>query len=78
MSMKKQKILVIDYGVGNHQSVINALKFLCYDFVVSGKKEDCLVSITAITGNDRWFNLPSLSTLTADYSGVKIEKRVHH
>lgn len=38
--MKKQKILVIDYGVGNHQSVTNALNFLGYDFVVSGKKED--------------------------------------
>lgn len=48
------------------------------DDLVPGKKEDCLISITAITGNDRWFNLPGLSTLTADYSGVKIEKRVHH
>lgn len=48
------------------------------DDLVSGKKEDCLVSVTAITGNDRWFALPSLSTLTVDTSGVKIEKRVHH
>jgi fructose-1,6-bisphosphatase/sedoheptulose 1,7-bisphosphatase-like protein len=44
------------------------------DDLVPGKKEDCLVSITAITGNDRWFNLPGLSTLTVDSSGVKIIK----
>ncbi|MBI2314821.1 fructose-bisphosphatase class II [Candidatus Daviesbacteria bacterium] len=48
------------------------------DDLVAGKKEDCLVSISAITGNDRWFDLPRFSTLTVDKDGVKIEKRLHH
>lgn len=34
------KILIIDYGVGNDQSVINALESLGYDFLVSNKKKD--------------------------------------
>ncbi|MEK7663925.1 MAG: imidazole glycerol phosphate synthase subunit HisH [Patescibacteria group bacterium] len=33
-------ILIIDYGVGNDQSVINALESLGYDFLVSNKKKD--------------------------------------
>ena len=33
-------VLVIDYGVGNHQSVENALKFLGAKYKVSGKIED--------------------------------------
>ncbi len=45
------------------------------DDLVPGKIKDCLVSITAITGKDIWFSLPSLSTLTVDKSGVKIIKR---
>ena len=40
--MSKNKVLIVDYGVGNHQSVVNALKFLGYDFLVSGKKDDIL------------------------------------
>lgn len=40
--MKLNKVLVIDYEVGNHQSVVNALKFLGYDFNVSREKEDIL------------------------------------
>jgi glutamine amidotransferase len=40
--MDKNKILIIDYGVGNDQSVINAISFLGYDFLVSAKKEDIL------------------------------------
>lgn len=31
-----QKILIIDYGVGNHRSVANALEVLGYDFELSG------------------------------------------
>ncbi|MBL8012936.1 MAG: imidazole glycerol phosphate synthase subunit HisH [Candidatus Omnitrophica bacterium] len=31
------KILIIDYGIGNHQSVANALDFLGYDFELSGE-----------------------------------------
>ncbi len=42
MSKAKNKILVIDYGVGNDQSIINALHFLGYDFSVSSKKDDIL------------------------------------
>jgi len=38
--MADYKILIIDYKVGNHQSVGNALNFLGYDFFVSDKKED--------------------------------------
>lgn len=37
-----KKILIIDYGVGNDQSVTNALEYLGYDFLVSNKKEDIL------------------------------------
>jgi fructose-1,6-bisphosphatase/sedoheptulose 1,7-bisphosphatase-like protein len=42
--------------------------------LVSGKKEDCLVSISTITAEDKWFNLPSHSTLTVDSTGVKIKR----
>lgn len=56
------------------------------DDVVSGKMEDCLVSISAITDDNKWLNLKGVSlkdgghtvtTLTVDQSGVKIEKRIH-
>ncbi len=47
------------------------------DDLVSGKKEDCFVSISAITG-DIWFDLSPLSTLTVNASGAKIVKIVHH
>lgn len=33
-------LMVIDYGVGNHQSVANALEFLGCDFVLSGDAAD--------------------------------------
>ena len=64
------------------------------DDLVSGKKEDCLVSISSITGDNKWFNLdgvmenPSTSlrtvgghevtTLTVDRSGINIDTRIHH
>ncbi|MEQ8170226.1 MAG: imidazole glycerol phosphate synthase subunit HisH [Candidatus Eremiobacterota bacterium] len=38
--MKTDKILVIDYNVGNHQSVANALNFLGYDVIVSNKEKE--------------------------------------
>lgn len=52
------------------------------DDLVSGKKDDCLVSVSSITGDDKWFDLPrakgkKLTTLTVDASGVNIEKHVH-
>lgn len=40
--MNKNTVLIIDYGVGNDQSVMNALSSLGYDFLVSNKKEDIL------------------------------------
>lgn len=40
--------------------------------LVPGKRNDCFVSVSGITGDKKWFNLPSLSTLTVDSSGVKI------
>lgn len=55
---------------------VNAKKWTIDD-LVSGKKEDCLVSVSAITGDDRWFDLPPLTTLTIDSTGVNIEKNVH-
>jgi len=48
------------------------------DDLVAGKKEDCLVSITAITPENKWFDLAPFSTLTIDINGVNIEKREHH
>ncbi len=48
------------------------------DELVSGKVEDCLVSITAITKEDKWFNLSPLSTLTVDKTGVNISTTTHH
>lgn len=48
------------------------------DDLVSGKKENCLVSISAITGDDKWLDLPQLATLTVSKDGVKIEKPIHH
>lgn len=53
-------------------------KIWSLDEVVSGKKEDCLVSISAITSDDKWFDLPPLSTLTVDASGVNIVSKVQY
>lgn len=56
------------------------------DDLVSGDIKDCLVSISAITDDNKWFNLPGVlekenghevTTLTVDINGVKIEKRLH-
>ncbi len=46
--------------------------------LVPGKVEDCLVSVSAITDEDKWFNLAPLSTLTVDKSGVNIVNTIHH
>lgn len=57
------------------------------DDLVSGRQEDCLVSISAITGDNKWFALAGVeekerghqvTTLTVDKDGVKIAKKVHH
>ncbi|KKS07382.1 MAG: Imidazole glycerol phosphate synthase, glutamine amidotransferase subunit, partial [Parcubacteria group bacterium GW2011_GWB1_41_4] len=52
----KNKILIIDYGVGNDQSVINVIDFLGYDFLVSNKKEDILKSSAYILPGVGAFN----------------------
>ncbi len=39
MTHKKAKIAIIDYGLGNTQSVSNALEFLGYKTIISDKKE---------------------------------------
>lgn len=36
------KILIIDYKVGNHQSVANAINRMGYDFTISGEIDDIL------------------------------------
>src|SRR3989338_6462837 len=40
--MKKRRILIIDYKVGNCQSVANSLDYLGYTFFISSKKEDII------------------------------------
>lgn len=61
-------------------------KVWAIDDLVAGKKEDCLVSISSITGDNKWFDLAPVSekdkgveveTLTVDFNGVKIGKKVH-
>ncbi|MDD5147562.1 MAG: fructose-bisphosphatase class II [Candidatus Daviesbacteria bacterium] len=56
------------------------------DDLVSGKKEDCFVSVSSITG-DSWFGFPQVTedgrghkvtTLTVDKSGVNINTKIHH
>ncbi len=37
---KVSDVLIIDYGVGNHLSVLNALDFLGYRYAVSNRRED--------------------------------------
>ncbi len=44
------------------------------DDLVPGKIKDCLVSIATITGDNKWFDLPSLTTLTVSQDGVKIKQ----
>jgi len=50
--------------------------------VVPGKLEDCLVSVSFITDENKYFNLDGVkngrvTTLTVDPGGVNIEKRLH-
>lgn len=56
------------------------------DDLVAGKKEDCLVSVSAITRDNKWFDLAGVvekdgghevTTLTVSEEGAKIEKRSH-
>ena len=40
----KRRIVIIDYEVGNHQSVINALEVLKYDFTVTREPKEILAA----------------------------------
>ena len=57
------------------------------DDLVSGKKEDCFVSISAITDDNKWLKLSGVkekkkghevTTLTVSEDGVKIVRKIHH
>lgn len=58
------------------------------DDLVSGKLTDCLVSVSSITGDNKWFDLKGVrgkgeggsevTTLTVDRSGVNIHSTIHH
>lgn len=61
-------------------------KVWAVDDLVPGKNKDCLVSISFITADNKWFDLKGVerkdsgyqvTTLTVSEDGVKIEKRVH-
>lgn len=57
------------------------------DDLVAGQKADCLVSVSAITGDNKWLNLSGVvekdgghevTTLTVDTNGVNINTKIHH
>lgn len=78
--MSKKKILIIDYGVGNDQSVINSLSFLGYEFLVSNKKEDILSADAYILPgvgafNEAMKNLDELKIIDVLKQQVLIEKK---
>ncbi len=67
------------------ESGIHVKKWTTHD-LVSGKKHDCFLSTSFITGDNKWFHLPGVAekdnghevtTLTVSERGAKIEKRVH-
>ncbi len=57
------------------------------DDLVSGKKGDCFVSISAITEENKWFDLKGVNeesggnaviTLSVSKGGIKITRKIHH
>ncbi|MBI2086241.1 fructose-bisphosphatase class II [Candidatus Daviesbacteria bacterium] len=58
------------------------------DDLVPGKREECLVSVSSITGDNKWFDLEGVrvkgegesevTTLTVSVDGVKIVTNVHY
>lgn len=74
------KILIIDYGVGNHQSVANALKFLGYDVVLSASPDALVEADVYILpgvgafGEAMW-NLQRLNIIDALRQQVLVEKK---
>lgn len=78
--INKNEILIIDYGVGNDQSVINSLNFLGYRFLVSNKKEDILrASAYILPGvgafNEAMKNLSNLGIIDLLKNQVLKEKK---
>lgn len=63
---------------GDPQIAEKYSKVWAIDEMVSGQISDCLVSITAITDDNKWFDLSPFSTLTVDISGVNISTTIHH
>lgn len=66
-------------------------KIWSVDDLVSSKLEDCLVSVSSITGDDKWFDIKGVSvkregkrngyevtTITVDTSGINIHTKIHH
>lgn len=51
----------------------NAKKWTIND-LVSGKNKDCLVSISSITGDNKWFDLPPVIEKPFDFAQGKIDK----
>jgi fructose-1,6-bisphosphatase II len=61
-------------------------KIWSVDDLVSGKKEDCFVSISAITKESKWFDLKgvnektgghAITTLSVSKNGIKITREIH-
>ncbi len=57
------------------------------DDLVSGKKEDCFVSVSAITAENKWFDLEgvtkenggyAITTLSISRDGIEIARKIHH
>lgn len=57
------------------------------DELVSGSLQECLVSVSSITGDNKWFDLPEVkekegghevTTLTVNTNGVNISTTLHH
>jgi len=62
-------------------------KIWAIDDLVSGKKKDCFVSVSAITEDNKWFDLEgvkkekgghAVTTLAISKEGVKINRNIHH
>ncbi len=78
--MFKKKILIIDYGVGNHLSIINTLKHLRYNFLVSNKikdikEADCYILPGVGAFNEAMKNLNQLGIISTLQNEVLIKKK---
>jgi len=57
------------------------------DDLVSGEKKDCFVSVSAITKENKWFDLKgiteknsehAITTLSVSEDGVRVSRKIHH